>query len=302
MKRTLITALEIWMAKGVLWPVQLAAGLIGNRLNKLPRGLVVEPSQRCTGFCTGCPEPESPAELQPEVLKKWLLSRPVKPVNIHFAGKHSDPLASSRLHEIADIALRHAAMVSLSTIGLGMTEELEKLPVDRWIFSIPAASEESWYALRGTRRLGEFKEILKRMAEADSGMVELVLTVWKQSAGDLPAFRALAEEASVENLNMVFGRYDPDGNLLGRVENLALEEENCPYRLDENGVITLKWSTPCPFLSTLFLDAEGVLHPCPFAGTADPALSVPCEASWKMAAGWRNFKVLRSFSSCRYCF
>lgn len=301
MRRTLYTAIEIWMAKGFFWPVKLIFGLAGNHLKNLPRGLVVEPSERCTGFCEGCPIPEKPYDLPPDTLKKWLESRPVKPVNIHFAGKHSDPLASPCLAELVGIAEKQAAMVTVSTIGLGMTEEMEELPVDRWIFSIPAATEESWWALRGTGRLGEFKEILKRVVKRNRAMVELVLTVWKQSSGDLAEFEKLAEESGVYNLNRVFGRYDPEGHHLGRAENLALEENDCPYELDENGVVKLKQETPCPFAGTLFLDAAGVLHPCPYTGSEDPALTVPCEGSWKMAAGWADFKTQKRFSCCKYC-
>ncbi len=126
-------------------------------------------------------------------------------------------------------------MVSISTIGLGFTDATAGLVVDRWILSIPAATEESWLALRGNRRLQEFRENLRRITQEGNSMVELVFTVWKPSLGDTEAFLELAAEAGVRNVKRIFGRFDPGGHHLGRVENLALDSPDCPYLLVKGG-------------------------------------------------------------------
>ncbi len=218
-----------------MWPFSLASKTISNMIRGLPRGLIVEPSTGCTGSCRGCPQPESPVSLEPDILVKWLDSRPSDPTTIHFAGKHSDPLAATALPELVGVARNRSSMVSISTIGLGFTDATAGLVVDRWILSIPAATEESWLALRGNRRLQEFRENLRRITQEGNSMVELVFTVWKPSLGDTEAFLELAAEAGVRNVKRIFGRFDPGGHHLGRVENLALDSPDCPYLLVKGG-------------------------------------------------------------------
>ncbi len=251
---------------------------------------MAEPSRGCTGHCSGCPVPEDPLRLTPQRFEAFLMSRGARPVTIHFAGKHSDPLDSPFLPELAAMASRYSAMVSVSTIGLGLRPGWEHLPVDRWIVSIPAAGEDSWKALRGTCRLDELKENLRRLTGTGKVMVELVLTLWKPSAGDGEAFRHLAWECGVKSIRTVFGRYDPEGYHLGRVENLALDHPDSPYVL-ENGHVRLKEAPGrCPVAGTVFLDASGQLSPCPFTGDTG--------ASEKEV---ERKKALRSYESCAYC-
>ncbi len=275
---------------------------ISNMVRGLPRGLIVEPSTGCTGSCRGCPQPESPVSLEPNSFMEWLHARPADHTTIHFAGKHSDPLAATALPELVSIARKRSSMVSISTIGLGFTDATAGLPVDRWILSIPAATGESWLALRGNSRLQEFRNNLRRISLEGCGMVELVLTVWKPSLGDTEAFLELAAEAGVKNLKRVFGRFDPGGNHLGRVENLAIDSPDSPYLLDEAGVPKLK-GTPagCPLADTLFLDARGTLHPCPFCSDNEALEKNPSREAWQTSMKWKVLKDRREFTPCRWC-
>lgn len=289
MLRTARTATEVWKRKGLLWPVSLINSLLLNHMNRQPRGLIVEPSRGCTGRCAGCSVPESAAELDPLLFRQILEGLKVKPVTIHFAGKHSDPLAAENLPELVAIARRYSQMVSVSTIGLGLKEGWEELPVDRWILSIPAATQESWFALRGNRRLDEFMNGLERLVKSKKTMVELVLTVWKPSSADTQPFLQLAGGAGVVNVKKVFGRYDPQGYHLGRIENLALDEPGCPYTF--NGELKLKNEpSGCPLVQTHFLDSSGKLHPCPFTGETGIATSEI-----------KSMKNRRAFEACRFC-
>ncbi|MCD4706255.1 MAG: hypothetical protein K8S62_00780 [Candidatus Sabulitectum sp.] len=76
-------------------------------------------------------------------------------------------------------------MLSISTIGLGLKTSLEQLPVDRWMFSIPAATDESWEALRGNNRLDEALNAINRVQKKDRAMVEVILTIWKASGNGM---------------------------------------------------------------------------------------------------------------------
>ncbi len=289
MKRTLSTAVNVWKRRGIFWPLSLAGTMTANRMHGTPRGLIVEPSGACTGSCRGCRTAENPGELTPELLKSFLMERRVRPVTIHFAGKHSDPLASTFLPELTGVAAKHSSMVSVSTIGLGLERGWEHLPVDRWIVSMPAATDDTWFTLRGNRRLGELKENLQRLISADKSMVELVLTVWKASANDTEAFHELAEDLGIRDVKVVFGRYDPEGYHMGRVENLALNSPDCPYVLD--GELRLR-NEPvgCPLSGTVFLDSSGLVHPCPFTEGCD----LP-------PAEMEKQKRTRNYPACRYC-
>lgn len=302
MLRTLKTGLRVWSRRGLPWPAILAARAVGNARTGMPRGLMVEASRSCTGGCLGCPPPDNPADLPPEVLAGWLGCRRTPPVTIHFSGKHSDPLAAPRLGELADTARTVGSMVSISTIGLGLLPGMECLPADRWIFSIPAAAGESWRALRGADRLEEVLASVGRVVSGGAPMVELVLTVWRRSADDVRALPELAERTGVHGYKAVFGRYDPEGRHIGRVENLALDSKDCPYRLDREGNPVLKREPPgCPLAGCLFLDAAGAMRPCPFVGEGDPREAQPSPEAWKRAASWTVLKRSRAFSACRYC-
>jgi MoaA/NifB/PqqE/SkfB family radical SAM enzyme len=269
---------------------------------KIPRGLIVEPSNSCTGTCAGCPIPDNPAVLKPEQLNSWLTASPTKLVTIHFSGKHSDPLASPILKDLTDTAIRNCSMLSISTIGLGITPEYAKLPVDRWILSLPAATEKSWRAVRGNDRFEEALKAFETVQNTVKSMVEVVLTLWKPSSGDREAFGKLAERKGWQYRKTVFGRFDPAGHHVGRLENLALEVPDCPYMLNENRILTLK-KTPqdCPLVSCLFLDATGTLRPCPFTGNESPYLKDPSPNSWDIAKQWTRQKRNRSFPACEWC-
>ena len=289
MKRTLATAVKVWKRRGLFWPLSLAGTITANRIHGTPRGLIVESSGACTGNCTGCRTASNPGELTPEQLEGFLMKRRVRPVTIHFAGKHSDPLASPFLRELTEVAAKHSSMVSVSTIGLGLERGWENLPVDRWIVSLPAATDETWFTLRGNRRFGELRENLERLLKADRAMVELVLTIWKASAKDTEAFHRLAEDLGIRDVKVVFGRYDPEGYHMGRVENLALNSPDCPYVLD--GELRLR-NEPvgCPLSGTVFLDSSGLVHPCPFTEGCD----LP-------PAEMEKQKRTRNYPACRYC-
>jgi len=290
MIRTLLTGIKIWKHRGILWPLKLTAAIAGNRIQGFPRGLIVEPSQECTGKCSGCRRPENPITLTPEKLEGYILGRPARPATIHFAGKHSDPLSSLLFPDLVRLAARHCSMVSVSTIGLGLQDGWECLPVDRWIVSIPAATEDTWFQLRGNRRFTELRENLMRLLSVDKSMVELVLTLWRQSAEDRELFHRFAREMGISSLKVVFGRYDPMGNHFGRVGNLALKVPGCPYVLD-NEVRLKNEPARCPLTGTLFLDASGFVHPCPFTESSDLS-------PMKIERSKRE----RSHSACRYCF
>ena len=302
MKRTIGTGLRIWSRKGAAWPVQLLIRAGMNVVFGLPRGLMVEPSQGCTGGCRGCKPALNPGALTPELLTEWLDCRPAKPVTIHFSGKHSDPLASPFLKDLALISRNCASMISLSTIGLGFRPTHETLPFDRWLFSLPAASRDSWMALRGHDRLDEVLDAVRRVHRRGSSMVELVLTIWKQSEGDLEAFNTLAAREGIRCTKTVFGRYDPDGYHIGRVENLALTAPGSPYELNGDGCLVLR-RTPfgCPLAGSLFLSAEGVLRPCPFTGNEAPYEPNPTRDGWDTAKSWTVLKRQRRFQACRFC-
>ena len=302
MRRTLVTGLRIWRKKGLSWPVLLLARGLRNRVSGFPRGLMVEPSQRCTGRCRGCRPPDSPVDLIPEMLESWLSCRPVKPVTIHFSGKHSDPLANPHMKELAGVAGRHCSMVSLSTIGLGFLPVHAGMPVDRWIFSLPAAASSSWISLRGHDRLSEVLTAVEAVQTRGTAMVELVLTLWKQSVGDKDSFRALASRLGAHSSKTVYGLFDPGGDHIGRAENLALESPDCPYELDPSGTPVLK-RVPrgCPLSACLFLDAKGSIRPCPFTGDEAPVEPVASRDAWKRAAEWSAPKGERSFAECRFC-
>jgi MoaA/NifB/PqqE/SkfB family radical SAM enzyme len=302
MKRTLTTGITIWRSRGLLWPVALLLRATACSVKKTARGLIVEPSQGCTGGCIGCSLPKKPSVLEPETLEAWLGVFPAKPVTIHFSGKHSDPLASPDIESLAVAARRHCSMLSISTIGLGMKPGLEQLAVDRWIFSIPAATEKSWIQLRGNNRLQEAIETINTVRENSTAMVEVVLTIWKASADDIKPFNALKNTHSWKHTKVVFGRFDPDGYHFGRLENIAVNSRECPYSVDENNTLSLK-NTPqgCPLSGYLFLDAQGTLRPCPFTGDESPHLTEPEQNSWKQAGEWVKNKNRREYPACRWC-
>jgi len=302
MKRTVITAANIWRKKGPLWPVSLLASAAACYCKRIPRGLIVEPSQSCTGGCTGCSLPDRPSVLKPEILEAWLKTSPAKPVTIHLAGKHSDPLASPHLQALVFSALKNSSMLSISTIGLGMKPGLERLPVDRWIFSIPAATEKSWVQLRGSNRLQEAVNTINTVQESSTAMVEVVLTIWKASADNIKPFNTLIHKHNWQHTKVVFGRFDPGGYHFGRLENIAVDSRECPYSVDKNNTLSLK-HTPqgCPLADYLFLDAEGTLRPCPFTGNESPYLTEPAEESWKQTGQWLESKNRRQYPACRWC-
>lgn len=274
MNRTLETGLLVWRKRGIHWGFRLGFAAIANKTRGLPRGLIVEPTTECTGNCSGCRDSGGSVVMDPRHLEGFLTKRGTSPVTIHFSGKHSDPLASPLLPELVSTALKRSSMVSVSSIGLGLRPGWEFLPVDRWILSIPAAGRESWKELRGTDRLEEFRENLRRMIRTGRSLIEVVLTLWRPSEGDGEAFRDLMEKEGVRYYRTVFGRYDPQGHHLGTVKNLVLQHPDSPWKL-ENGEPVLKNAPKeCPLKGTVFLDAGGMLHPCPFveAFAEDPSM------------------------------
>lgn len=302
MKRTLIAGLNIWKLRGILWPVALLVKAMTCAAGRIPRGLIVEPSQGCTGGCAGCELPESPEVLRDEQLEMWLKASPAKPVTIHFSGKHSDPLASPQITELTETARKSCSMLSISTIGLGLRPALERLRVDRWIFSIPAATEGSWEKLRGNNRLSEALSAIRAVQEKSRAMVEVVLTIWKASANDTEAFHQLIQKENWLHTRVVFGRFDPEGNHFGRLENIALNHRDCPYTLDKDQKLTLrKKPEGCPLKGYLFLDAAGTLRPCPFTGDESPHAHKPETASWNKAEYWTEQKQKRSYPACEWC-
>lgn len=289
--------------RGPAWPLGLGLKLLSCRLAGLPRGLVIEPSESCTGGCTGCVLPANPAELSTHVLERWLETRPVPHATIHFAGRHSDPLASVSLAELVHLARRHSSMVSISTVALGMTPRLAALPVDRWLFSLPAATSGSWIAVKGVDRLGEAVDAIRMVSRGGSGaMFEVIFTRWGGSAGDGAAFAELARLEGWKNTRTVHALHDPSGSGYRSTAALALDDPDCPYRLGAGGSIELKRTgAPCPQAGYLCLDARGGLRPCPFAGSDAPSLMVPSREAWETAAGWKACKRLRPYDNCRIC-
>ena len=301
MKRAITAGLNIWKNRGVLWPFAMLAGVAVCTVRKIPRGLIVEPSQGCTGGCTGCELPKKPAVLSSKQLRKWLESSPANPVTIHFSGKHSDPLASPEIEELTKTARKSCSMLSISTIGLGLVSPLEELPVDRWIFSIPAATEVSWLKLRGNNRFNEALRAIRAVRKKSRAMVEVVLTIWKASSHDTEVFYQLSEKENWQHTRVVFGRFDPEGNHFGRLENIALNHRDCPYTLKDETLTLRHTPAGCPLKSYLFLDATGTLRPCPFTGDESPREDEPERRSWNKAKLWAELKEKRSFSACRWC-
>ena len=302
MNRALKAAYNTWRRRGWTWPASLFAGYLKCILHGVPRGLIIEPTGACTGSCPECERPLDPADLSPDRLKEWLLSSPAPPVTLHFSGKHSDPLASPLLAELAEVALEYCSMLSVSTIGLGASPKTPELPVDRWLVSLPAATQESWRAVRGEEGFGEAMHAITSLMKRSPAMVEVVLTVWRDSAGDEESFRKIAGTMGWKHTQRVFGRYDPSGHHVGRAENLALEHPDSPYREGPDGIPVLREEPPgCPLKDCLFLDAEGRMHPCPFTGAEDPVEDEASREGWRRAASWKPLKTARAFQACRYC-
>lgn len=302
MLRTAATALMVLRRRGPLWPLRLLIKASGCIVKGMPRGIMVEPAQGCTGHCTGCVRPEEPAAMEPSLLEEWLDSAPCRPVTVHFTGRHSDPLASPLLQELVASAAERCVMTSISTIGLGMTDELAGTDVDRWIVSIPAATESSWKPLRNSDVFHEAVEAIDSLHRRSSAMVEVVLTLWRSSEGDTEAFEALAALHGWKRRQVVFGRYDPEGYSIGRAENLALGHPSSPYRLSPEGSpMLLREPHGCPLAGCLFLTAEGFLLPCPFVTGERPREDRPTREAWRRASQWTRAKDSRSFAACRFC-
>lgn len=303
MNRTVGAFLSAVRGRGPAWPLGLGFRVLGCRLSGLPRGLVVEPSEGCTGGCAGCDLPGEPSHLDPALFERWLDARPVQHATIHLAGRHSDPLSSPYLASLVGTARTRTSMVSVSTLGLGMTPSIASLPVDRWLISLPAATVESWMAVKGVDRLCEAASAVRMLRSAGTGaMIEVILTKWAGSAGDAPAFARLARTEGWDNTRIVHAFYDPLGGEYGRPGSLALDEPDCPYRLAADGGVELRLrGAPCPHLDYLCLDARGGLRPCPFAGPDTPVLYEPSRDSWSEAAAWKSRKTRRSFRNCTIC-
>ncbi|MCK5841419.1 MAG: radical SAM protein [Candidatus Sabulitectum sp.] len=301
MRRTLAAGMNIWRQKDILWPFSLVIRAIKCAMHSVPRGLIVEPSQDCTGHCTGCSTPEQPAILKTEQLESWLRTSPAKPVTIHFSGKHSDPLASPEINKLAETAGRNCSMLSVSTIGLGLKQTHVQLPVDRWIFSLPAAEEASWKILRGNKRFNEAIEAIRTVRQSSKAMVEVVLTLWKASVNDIEIFNQLAKKENWQHTKVVFGRFDPEGNHFGRLENIALDHEASPYILRNDSLALKKDPQGCPLAGYLFIDATGTLRPCPFTGDESPHAAKPEKKSWHTAKKWVKEKQNREYPACTWC-
>lgn len=293
--------MNIWHHRGILWPAVLLARAVLCATKKIPRGLIVEPSQGCTGGCVGCDIPEKPALLEPEQLEAWLKASPAKPVTIHFSGKHSDPLASTQIQKLTETARENCSMLSISTIGLGLKSDMELLPVDRWIFSIPAATEKSWETLRGNNRLYEALNTIRTVHRKSRAMVEVVLTIWKASANDIEPFNQLSLKENWQHTKVVFGRFDPEGNHFGKLENIALNHRDCPYTVRNDNLTLKRAPKGCPLAGYLFLDATGTLRPCPFTGDESPHLTKPESKSWNTAKEWVKQKQERAYAACEWC-
>lgn len=133
-------------------------------------------------------------------------------------------------------------------------------------------------------------------------MVEVVLTLWKPSERDEEAFAEIASKNGWKNIRTVFGRFDPSGHHVGRLENLALGHSRCPYGMDGEGRLHVK-SPPggCPLDGYLFLDATGTLRPCPFTSEGPAGLRTPSKESWRNAGSWRRSKQDRAYDECKWC-
>lgn len=303
MRRAVRTFAGVLRERGPLWPAGLALRAAGCILGGIPRGLVVEPCEACTGGCRGCVTPQAPALLEPSALEAWIAAREAPPATIHFAGRHSDPLASPLLAGLVAVARAHASMVSVSTIGLDMDGATARLPVDRWIVSLPAATRETWRAVKGTDRFGEAVEAVRMISASRSGaVIEVVLTKWAGSAGDGPAFAELAAREGWRNTTIVHTLHDPSGSAYSDPAVLALGEPDCPYGLDASGRVALtRPRAGCPQAGYLCIDARGTLRPCPFSGADVPLIPEPSRDAWREARGWRAAKSSRSFPNCRIC-
>ncbi|OPL19333.1 MAG: hypothetical protein AVO35_11345 [Candidatus Aegiribacteria sp. MLS_C] len=302
MLRTAATALTVLKRRGPIWPLKLLITATGCRVKGMPRGIMVEPTQGCTGHCTGCVRPEVPAVMAPTLLEEWLDSAPSKPVTVHFTGRHSDPLASPLLQELVAAAAERCMMTSISTIGLGLTGGIAGMKVDRWIVSIPAATEASWKPLRDRDSFDDVMDAIDTLRRRSPAMVEVVLTLWKSSERDGEAFEELAVLNGWKRRQVVFGRYDPEGQSIGRVENLALGHPSSPYTLSPEGrPVLVREPRGCPLAGCVFLTAGGTLLPCPFLTGDGPREDRPSEEAWRRASGWREAKDSRSFAACRFC-
>lgn len=303
MRRALYTFAGVMRKRGPLWPLGLAFRAAGCMLGGMPRGLVVEPCEGCTGGCRGCNAPEAPAILEPSVLEAWIKARKAPPATIHLAGRHSDPLASPLLAGLVEVARSHSPMVSVSTIALGMDGGTARLPVDRWIVSFPAATRETWRTVKGNDRFEEALDAVRMLCGSRSGaVIEVVLTKWAGSAGDAPAFMELASREGWRNTTIVHALHDPAGSAYSDPAALALGEPDCPYRLGASGCVELsRPRTGCPQAGYLCIDARGSLRPCPFSGPDAPVMSGPSPGAWREARGWRAAKDSRSLANCRIC-
>ncbi len=298
MSRELAAALSLLRGRGPLPLALLLARMTVARVVRMPRGLCVEPSSLCTASCPGC-VPGEEATLGPGTLIRWLEAAGPRPATLHLTGRHSDPLASDRLFELVDAGKRMCPMVSISTIGVGL-ERFGRLPrADRWLVSIPGATRESYGAVRGDPDgLGRVLSAIDRLLSESGSMVEVVLTLWRPSAGDRESFARLARERGWRHTQVVHGLYDPSGLGAGRATMLALQDPSCPYVLEGGEVRLADPPGPCPLGSCLFLGADGTLRPCPFAGEDAASWDEPGRGAWReasRAAGTRRWE------ACRYC-
>ena len=265
----------------------------------MPRGLLVEPTTRCSGGCPGC-VPPAPRDLTAEVLERWLSCAPVPPATFAFAGKHSDPLCAPDLPALAEAASRMSMLVSVSTIGLGLNARHLRMPVDRWIVSMPGATGRSYSAVRGGDSLPEVLDAVRRLAASRSFQVEVVLTLWRPSEGDVEAFRDMARAEGWRQAGAVQGLYDPSGFDVGRPGMLATGIPGALYRVERGTVSRRAPAGPCPASGYLFLDAGGALRPCLF-GDSGPCWRDASRQSWLEAASFERTKAGRPLPECEWC-
>jgi len=265
----------------------------------IPRGLVIEPTTVCGAGCRGCvPSPE--AVLAPGRLREWLGCAPVVPATFSLVGRHSDPLCSPHLPEMAEIAASSGLLVSISTVGLGLEPAHLRMPVDRWIVSIPGATPGSYAAVRGNDRLAEVLEATERIGLAGRGMLEVVLTLWRPSEGDAGAFRELARARGWKSTQVVQGLFDPTGFDVGRPGMLATSIPGALYSVEGGEVRRTAPEGACPALGYLLIDASGAMAPCPFA-CDPPRWTEPSARSWREASAFESTKRTRPFPECRWC-